>query len=43
MAIVLRRGDKGKVVREVQGLLNSKSGKVVLTADGVLVGKQKPR
>lgn len=34
MAIVLRRGDKGKAVRELQGLLNSKSGKIVLHPDG---------
>ena len=34
MAAVLRRGDKGKAVREIQGLLNSKSGKLSLKADG---------
>lgn len=39
MAAVLRRGDKGKAVREIQGLLNSKSGKLILTADGDFGGK----
>lgn len=34
MAMALRRGDKGKAVREVQGLINSKAGRLVLVADG---------
>ena len=39
MAIVLRKGDKGKAVREIQGLLNSRAGKIVLKPDGDFGGK----
>jgi hypothetical protein len=39
MAIILRKGDKGKVVREIQGLLNSKAGKLIVTPDGDFGGK----
>ena len=39
MAIVLRKGDKGKAVREIQGLLNSRAGKLVLKPDGDFGGK----
>lgn len=39
MAVVLRKGDKGKAVREIQGLLNSKAGKLILNADGDFGGK----
>ena len=39
MAIILRKGDKGKAVREIQGLLNSRAGKLVLKPDGDFGGK----
>ena len=39
MAIILRKGDKGKAVREIQGLLNSRAGKIVLKPDGDFGGK----
>ncbi len=39
MATILRKGDKGKAVREIQGLLNSRSGKLVVKPDGDFGGK----
>ena len=39
MAIVLRKGDRGRAVREIQGLLNSRAGKIVLKPDGDFGGK----
>ena len=39
MAIILRKGDRGKAVREIQGLLNSRAGKIVLKPDGDFGGK----
>jgi hypothetical protein len=39
MVMALRKGDKGKEVREIQGLLNSKFGKLVLKPDGDFGGK----
>ncbi|RYY77061.1 MAG: peptidoglycan-binding protein [Gammaproteobacteria bacterium] len=39
MAMVIRKGDKGKAVREIQGLLNSRAGKIVLNPDGDFGGK----
>lgn len=39
MALTLRKGDKGKAVREIQGLLNSKAGKITVKPDGDFGGK----
>ncbi len=39
MATILRKGDKGKAVREIQGLLNSRSGKLIVKPDGDFGGK----